>query len=301
MKKVVIAGGAGLIGRELYRKLADLGYFAAILTRSKKDMGDMNSYLWDVDKQYIDPDAFAATDYIIHLAGENIGERRWTEKRKKLILESRTQPGQLLLEKAKHYQADIKAFISASAIGYYGAVTSERIFEEEDPPAGDFLGKTCREWEQSAEGFSISGIRTVIVRTGVVLTRKGGVLNAMMPAARLGLAVAIGKGNQYIPWIHIEDLCNIYLKAIEDNHMKGTFNAVAPEHITNKNFGKEIAWACSRHEIPIRLPAQVFKILYGEMASMLLYGSRVSSSKIIDSGYTFKFPRIEEALSDICT
>jgi len=299
MGRILITGGSGLIGKHLCQMLTTKGYDTAILSRSQELVPSVKTYVWDTDKRYIDPEALTGTDYIIHLAGANIGEARWTKKRKKIIIESRTDSGLFLHEMISRNNIGIRAFISASAIGYYGAVTSERIYDENDPPSNDFLGKTCLLWEQASGKFSDSGIRTVIIRTGVVLTSKGGALASLVPPARYGLAVTLGKGNQYIPWIHIDDLCNIYLKAIEDNNMIGVYNAVAPEHTTNMELGKTLVLAVSGHAISFRIPAAAFKIRYGEMADMLLYGSRVSSAKIIYAGYRFHYPEISKALADL--
>lgn len=299
MSTVLISGGTGLIGRHLCEKLKNKGYSVSILSRVGKQGSGIRTYAWDIDKREIDEQAIESADYIIHLAGENIGEKRWTNKRKQLIIDSRIKSSQLLFEATKNSNKKIKAFISASAIGYYGAITSDKIFSEADPFATDFLGKTCRQWEKSADRFEELGIRTVKIRTGVVLTKHGGALAKMITPFKLGIVSAIGNGLQYLPWIHIEDLCNIYIKAIEDPKMSGAYNAVSPDHKTNRDFTKTLARILKKQLWFPNIPAIVMKIIFGEMSAMLLKGSRVSSEKVIIAGYKFNFPNLERALVNL--
>jgi uncharacterized protein (TIGR01777 family) len=234
-----------------------------------------------------------------HLAGENIGDKRWTAKRKQQIIDSRVKTCDLLFEKCKEQNKDLRAFISASAVGYYGLCTSNHILMETDPPANDFLGDTCHKWEQSANRFKEAGIRTVTIRTAVVLTRHGGALSKMLHLAKMGLGSAIGDGKQDLPWIHIDDLCAIYIKAIENDQMNGSYNAVAPDHKTNKEFNKIIAQVLNKPFWLPNVPAFIMKCIYGDLSDMLLKGSRVSSEKIIKTGFEFRFPELKKALADL--
>ncbi len=297
--KVLITGGTGLIGQELSKKLLQKGYEVAVLSRNKKKDADIKAYEWDPANNKIEKEAIETADYIIHLAGANLSDKRWTEKRKQVIVDSRVKTAELLFNKVTESKNSIKAFISASAINYYGTVTSDRIYSENDPPANDFLGETCRKWEQSANRFSEAGIRTIIVRTGVVLSDKGGALAKMKTPVKLGVGSPIGSGRQYMPWIHLEDICNIYIKAIEDGNMHGAYNAVAPENPSNKEFMIMLARAYRRPFWAPAVPAPVMKLLFGEMSSVLLEGSRVSPEKIITAGYEFRFPELENALADL--
>lgn len=299
MEKVLISGGTGIIGSHLCKKLKDKGYSVAILSRKTIGETNISAYYWDIDKQEIDKEAVETADFIVHLAGANIGEKRWTKERKQLIIDSRIKSTELIFNKLKETNSRPKAFISASAIGYYGTVTSEKIFKENDLPSDDFLGETCKLWEQSTDKFEEFGIRTVKIRTGVVLIKQGGVLERMVKPVKLGLGAALGDGKQYIPWIHIEDLCSIYLKAIEDNKMKGAYNAVAPEYRTNADFMRAIARIMKRPLWLPNVPAVILRILYGEMADIILKGSRVSSDKLIAAEYNFQFPNLESALIDL--
>jgi len=299
METVLISGGTGLVGRHLTKTLLERGYGVALLSRKLNHTGSVKAYFWDPEKSQIDSAAILAADYIIHLAGAGIGDRRWTEKRKQIILDSRINSAELLFNSLTCNNHKIKAYISASAVGYYGAVTSDRIFSENDLPAEDFTGFICRNWEMEADRFEKTGIRTVVIRTGIVLSNHGGALQKIALPVRLGIGSALGSGEQYIPWIHIEDLCNIYIKAIEETGFKGPYNAVAPDNQTNRSLTRSLAAVMKKPFWFPDIPAFALKILFGKMSEILLQGSRVSSEKIREAGYVFKFPSLEGALNDL--
>lgn len=299
MEKVLITGGTGLIGSHLSKKLQENGYEVAILSRTKKIGSAIPTYMWDYNTSKIDKEAIDSVDFIIHLAGANISEKRWTTKRKQQILDSRVKSGELILNNIIEQKKEIKAFITASAIGYYGSITSDKIFVEEDNHFNDFIGNTCRLWEQSADKFQSIGIRTVKLRTGIVLTKKGGALAKMITPINYGIVALLGKGKQYLPWIHIDDLCDIYVKAIDNSKMKGAYNAVAPEHLSYKEFSKQLAIVFQKPSLNINIPSFIIKIIFGKMSEILLNGSRVSSNKLVKAGYNFKFPSIQNALTDL--
>jgi len=299
MAKVLITGGTGLIGMHLGRKLQELGYEIAILSRTKSNVNKIQTYFWDYNKNEIDKEAINTSDYIIHLAGENLGERRWTSERKQLILDSRIKSAKLIFNSLDNGNNRLTAFITASAIGYYGAITYDKIISETEPPADDFLGQTCRKWEQVADSFSEIGIRTVKIRSGIVLSKQGGVLPKIIIPIKLGIGSAIGDGTQYFPWIHIDDLCSIYIKAIEDTQMNGAFNAVAPDHNTNKQFIEMIAHNLNKPFWFPKIPGIAIKMILGKMSEMILTGSRISSDKIKSFGFVFKYPNLESALEQL--
>jgi uncharacterized protein (TIGR01777 family) len=299
MKKVLITGGSGVIGRHLCEMLKEKGYQVSLLSRDRKKVDGIQSYYWNAEKNEIDVDALKTADYIIHLAGANIGEKRWTKRRKKLIVDSRVKSGELIFDAIKYTNYKPKAFITASAVGYYGTKTTENVYIESDPPATDFLGTICNYSEKVASQFENIGIRTVKIRTGVVLTKHGSALSKMLYPIKLGIGSAIGNGKQYMPWIHITDLCNMYIKAIEDVNMNGAYNAVAPMHITNNEFTRTIAHVIKKPYWFPKIPAFIMKIIFGKMSAILLYGSRVSCDKIIKSGYVFKYPDLKSALTDL--
>jgi len=299
MANVLISGGNGIIGESLTKGLQERGFEVAILSRERSKNQQFPTYIWDIKKTEIDKEAIAVADYIVHLSGANIGAKRWTKKRKQQIIESRIKSGQLIFDETRKQNKNLKAFISASASGYYGAITSDKILSETDPPGDDFLGQTCREWERVADKFVDLGIRTVKIRTGVVLTKRGGALSKMIIPIRKGFGSALGNGKQYLPWIHIDDLCNIYIRAIEDSQMLGAYNAVAPEHLTNKAFTQSLADILNKSLWFPNIPTFVMKILFGKMSDILLQGSRISAERIQATGYKFLFPSLKSALKQL--
>ena len=194
METVLITGGTGLISSHLSKKLMENGFNVALLSRKRNSHGTIPVYTWDPDKNIIDPEAISGADYIIHLAGEGIGDKRWTGRRSELIIDSRVKSGELIFNKVQESGKNLKAFISASGIGYYGTITSEKIFNETDLPSNDFLGEVCRKWEEMADRFKESGIRTVKLRTGVVLADKGGALDRMKTVVKMGIGSPFGSG-----------------------------------------------------------------------------------------------------------
>jgi uncharacterized protein len=297
-KSVLITGGSGLIGRYLTSLLLEKGYSVSHLSRGRGYPGRVRVHGWAPEKEVLDPVVFTGIDYVIHLAGANIGSKRWTEQRKCEIINSRVTSSRLIYKTITDNNLSIKAFISASAIGYYGSVTSERIYTENDAPDDDFLGTTCRQWEESADLFEKSGIRTVKIRTGVVIEKSDSALSKFLGAARFGIFPVLGNGKQYMPWIHIIDLCNIYLKAIEDNQMIGPYNAVAPDHTDNKRFVKTLASVMKKSYFSMPVPSLFLRLTMGEGSVIALKGSRVSSERIISAGYSFIYPDLESAIGD---
>lgn len=297
-QSVLITGGSGLIGRYLTSALLAEGYKVSHLSRQTNGFGKVRVFRWDPANEYLNHEVFEGIDHLVHLSGANIGEKRWTARRKDEIVKSRVSSVRLLHKIISENKIKIKTFISASATGYYGSVTSDKIFSEEDPPSKDFLGATCRLWEEGADLFADMGIRTVKIRAAVVLEKSDSALSKLMEPAGYGLVVRLGDGKQYFPWIHIDDLCKIYLKAIKDPDMEGAFNAVAPEHINHDNFVKTMARVMHKPVFLPKVPAWILKAVLGEMSDLVLKGSRISNRKIIDSGYTFAFPDLENALTN---
>ena len=295
MEKVLITGGSGLIGRRLSFLLKSRGYEVRILSRSNNPKNNYKTFVWNVSEQYINDSAFEGLNHIIHLAGAGIADKRWSEKRKKEIIASRVTSTNLLYNTVKRLKTPLNSFISASATGYYGAVTSETIFEEKDKPAKDFLGKVCSLWEDSIFQFNEIKIRTVALRTGIVLSKDGGALKKM----KTPIITSLGNGKQYMPWIHIDDLCELYIKAIEDEQFKGAFNAVSPEHISNLSFSKKISKIFNYPFLALGAPSLILQIVFGEMSTIILNGSRISANKIKQAGFKFKFENLEKALKNL--
>ncbi|MBB4805677.1 uncharacterized protein (TIGR01777 family) [Chryseobacterium defluvii] len=298
MKEVVlITGAGGMIAKELAKKI-DKEYTVRFLTRRKKQD---NEYEWDISQGTIDESAFEGVAHIIHLAGANISEKRWTNERKKELISSRTDSARLLLNTVKKKGIKLKSFISASGVNAYGTLTTEKIYIEEDPFGNDFLSEVVAVWEQSADQFleENGAERIVKIRTAVVLSEKDGALKKMVPTINSYIGSPLGSGKQYMPWIHVKDICSIYEFALKDSHIKGAYNAVSPQHITNKELTKSIAEVLKKPLWMPNVPAFVLKLIFGELATALLEGSRISSRKIQDAGFRFEFPDLKGALEDL--
>ena len=303
MQTVVITGGTGLIGTALTNALVQKGYEVIILSRSKRSSLQKNiSYnVWNPEKQTIDDEAIRKADYIIHLAGANVAEKRWTEKRKKEIIDSRVKSSALLIKAFNEIPNKVKALISASAIGYYGfdTISSSKPFVETDPPFNDFLGKTVQQWEASIEPAKQLGKKLVIVRTGIVLSNEGGAYKEFKKPLKFGIAAALGNGKQMVSWIHIDDLVRLYIAAIENENWKGIYNAVAPNPVSNQELIKEIAKQTKKFYITVKFPSPVLKLMLGEMSVEILKSATVSSEKISREGFVFWYPAIKPAVEDL--
>jgi uncharacterized protein len=298
MKIVLITGASGLIGEGVTKLLIDKNYEVRHLGRVKRNIENVKSFVWDIEKREIEKGALTGCNYIIHLAGEGIADGKWTKERKKKITDSRVISAKLLFDKVKEEASPLIAFISASGINYYGAVTSEKIFFEDDPPAKTFIGECCRLWEKEADLFtSIS--RVVKYRTAVVLSKKGGALKKIAAPINLGLGSTLGSGLQYVPWIHIEDICKLYLFALENTELSGVYNAVADEANTNKSLTKVIAKVLHRPLFLPNIPSFLLKIIFGEMSCLVLEGSRASNRKIKDAGFVFKYNKLDDAVENL--
>ncbi len=293
MATILITGGTGLVGQLLQRKLVNKGYSVRILTRNPKKE---NEFYWNIKRYEIDDKVFDNLDYIVHLAGAGIADKRWTGARKDEILESRTKSTQLLYDTIKQKKVSLRGFISASAIGYYGAITSEKIYTEKDAPASDFLGSVCQAWEEASLTFNQLHIPTTILRIGIVLAHNGGALSKMNTPL---VITPIANGKQYIPWIHIDDLTNLCIKGIEDTSFKGTYNAVAPDTQTNFSFSKALAKQTKKVFIPFGIPKFLVKFLFGEMSIILTTGSRMSSKKTEKTGFEFSYNTLDKALKNL--
>lgn len=296
-KNVLLTGGTGFIGKHLTDVLIDNGYTVSILSRSARENTSLITYYkWNLKTNYINEDAILQADYIIHLAGEGIVEKRWSKNRKKVILESRTKPIDLICSILEKHNKTLDAFVSASAVGIYSAVTSHKICTENTPPANDFLGTTCQEWEQAVDKIGALGIRTVKVRTGIVFGKDEGFLKKVVPSFKSGFGAVLGTGKQYIPWIHVEDLANIYLKAIKDAELHGPYNACITDNTTNSRLSRTLANLFGYSIWLPKIPPFLLRIALGEMSKAVLEGQRVSSEKIQKSGFEFQFTDLEKAL-----
>jgi uncharacterized protein len=305
MQSVLITGGTGMIGSELGRALLQRGYRIIILTREKEQQPakENTRYAkWDIERQTINADAIRDADHIIHLAGAGVADKRWTAKRKQEIADSRVKSGELLVKAMQQYPNKIKTVVSASAIGWYGpddVVPNLHPFTEYAPAHVDFLGQTCRQWEAALEPITVMGKRLVKVRTGIVLSRRGGALAAFKKPLKFGFATILGNGKQVMSWIHIDDLVEMYIMALTNEQMKGPYNAVTPNPVTNKELVKTLAKSRNRFYIPIYVPSFVLKLVLGEMSIEVLKSATVSSDKVQKAGYVFRYPAIDLALRSL--
>ncbi|SMG12402.1 TIGR01777 family oxidoreductase [Sphingobacterium psychroaquaticum] len=297
-KTILLVGGTGFIGKHLITHLTVLGYSLHVLSRSERSSDNqlVRYYTWNMETGYIDAQAFDGVSTIINMTGANIGEKRWTAKRKSEIIESRVQSLNVLYQYIEKYKLPIDTLISSSAVGFYGAITREDIFTEESPSGTDFLATTCRQWENAAERFADLGVKTIILRKGVVIGPDGGMYHKLAPLAKLGINTTLGSGKQYLPWIDVRDLVQIYSFLLVQNPPSGAFNATASTHITLNDFSKALLRAVGKRSILPHAPAFLIKLLLGEMSIMLLEGSRVSNEKIKSVGFQFSYDTLEKSL-----
>ena len=297
--KILITGGSGLVGSSLTKVLLGMNYDVAILTRDPSSDLNVKQYFWDPSKLLIDEDALIGVDCIVHLAGTNISDSRWTKKQKQKIYSSRVESAEFLYQKIKELDIPLKSFVSSSAVGWYGTITSDQIYTEQDHNADDYLGQLCFQWEAKADQFINLGCKVSKVRTGIVLSSEGGALPKMMWPIAFSLGAALGSGKQFVPWIHIDDLCAIYTNIINEHIPSGVYNGVAPEDITNNDFTCIIAEVLNKPLWLPNIPAWLLKTIFGKMASILLNGTRISSKKLIQSGFQFKHFSIRSAINNL--
>lgn len=298
MSNILIAGGSGLIGQRLSKLLAERGHAVAHLSRSKPGNSPYPVFQWDPAQGEIEAEAIRQADYVINLAGAGIADKPWTAARKELIIRSRTDSARLLQESFTRFDHQPKAYISASAIGYYGNRGDEWLDETAAPGSG-FLAESSVAWEKSIAKVAQSGIRTAALRIGIVLSTQGGAMEKMLLPFNFGLGTYFGDGSQWYSWIHIDDLCQMFVKVLEDDAMQGFYNGVAPEPVTNKELVAQMKTALGKPGLILPAPAIALRLAMGEMADVILSSARVSSRKIETAGFAFRFPRLLPALKDL--
>ena len=301
MKTILITGGTGLIGRYLIKSLSKDSNTIYVLTRSESRFeNNVNFINWDPDSQRLDLSNIPAVDYIINLAGASIDGSRWTNSYKRKIIESRLNSTSLLFKEIKKLKQKPSLYIGASATGFYKKNTKVAQVEK-DHKGSDFLSDVVTKWEKESNNFMKYGIRTVLLRIGLVLSKDGGVLKKLYPIFKLFLGVPIGSGRQTISWIHIKDLVDFIHKSIGNYKISGVYNLTAPEVITNYKFTEELALVWKRPVFPkiFKAPSLIVKLLFGEQSSLVLNGLNVSSNKIESTSFKFSFTNIKSALKDI--
>ncbi len=304
MPTVLITGGTGLIGRSLARALTQQGYRVIILSRSiagKQAEKNISYALWDIKKQYIDVEALQQADHIVHLAGIGVMDKKWTEAYKKEIMDSRIESSKLIIDALKNNINSVKAIVSTSAIGWYGPDADPvKEFVETDAAADNFLGETCKLWEESIEPANVLGKRLVKLRIGIVLSTDGGAFREFKKPVQFGVAAILGSGKQIVSWIHIDDLCRLFIYAIENENINGCYNAVAPQPVNNKTLLLGLAKAMKgKFYIPVHVPAFIIKLMLGQRSIEVLKSATVGCKKIMDAGFRFEYDTIETALNHL--
>ena len=294
--KILITGGTGLVGTKLTQALKASGNEVSILTTSAVRAQQPDAFYWNLKDQYIDFQAFENVDYIIHLAGAGIADKPWSESRKKLIYDSRIGNTNLLFERSKGYP--IKGIVAASAVGFYGMNTDDRQLSEADGRGNDFLSDIVVDWERAIMQFEERDTRTVALRIGIVLSTDGGALKKMVLPFKLGIGSPIGSGQQWMSWIHEDDLVEMILFAL-DNQISGIYNAIAPEPVRNSDFSRTLAMVMGKPYWAPKVPAFILRMLYGELANVVLGGNKVSSKKIQTAGFSFLYKNLKDALTQL--
>lgn len=297
-KHILITGGTGLVGRLITDELLKRGCSVSHLSRRPGSNPNVKTWLWDVYKGQIDENCLDGVSNILHLAGENIAARRWTDKRKKEIIDSRTRSIELIYQLIRNKPNGVNTIISASATGYYSD-RGDELLTEESPPNNDFMAECCIKWENAVDEGKKLGLRIVKFRTGVVLNKNEGALREMSKPIKLGFGAPLGSGKQWIPWIHWKDAVDMYLYAIEKINLSGVYNMVAPNPVTNKQFTRALAKQLHRPMWPVRVPSFVLKLLMGEMSTIVLGSTRASAKKIENDGFVFKYPELAGALKEV--
>jgi uncharacterized protein (TIGR01777 family) len=303
MDKVIITGGSGLIGTALSAFLVSRGFEVIILSRNPELHGKLSRGIyyaaWNIKDQSVNEDAFQKAKYIIHLAGAGVADKPWTGKRKKEIIESRTESSALLIKALNNISNEVLSVVSASAIGWYKQNTAVAGVETDSPDTG-FLGETCKAWENSIQPVTELGKRLVILRTGIVLSNAGGALPEFVKPVKYGIAGILGNGKQIISWIHIDDICRIYLEAMTNTSWSGIYNAVAPNPVNNRTFTLELAKKIKGNFfIPIPVPDFILRLKLGDRSEEVLKSSNISSNKLKQQGFQFIYPTIDAAFKDL--
>ena len=296
-KSILLTGGTGLIGLSLTKQLRAKGYTVSHLSRSPGKDEKVKTFLWDIDKGLIDENCIDGVDIVIHLAGAGIADKHWTAERKHELVDSRAKSIGLiykLLRKKKH---QVKSVISASAIGYYSD-RGDELLTEESVPNTDFMAQCCIDWEAAVNEGKELGLRVVKYRTGVVLDTGGALAKMAMPI-KLFVGSPLGSGKQWIPWIHWQDVVDMYLFAIENEELEGIYNMVAPHPVTNKQLTQAVAKQLHKPLWAPNVPAFLLKLIMGEMSTIVLGSTKVSAQKITDAGFKFKYSEIAAALKQI--
>jgi len=304
--KIILTGATGLIGKELGKKLVEEGHSLVVFSRNPDRAQDQIPYpaeihQWDGLEGQLPEHYFSGADALIHLAGEPVGDHRWTDTQKKKILESRTIGTRTLVSAIKKFKNakdfQLKSFISASGVGFYGD-QGDTLLTEDHAPGSDFLAEVCVAWENESVSLREIGLRVVFVRTGIVLSRMGGALKKMIPLFSKGIGGPLADGQQWMSWIHLEDMVQAYVHIIKTMEVQGPINVVAPHPVTNQEFSKILAQSLGS-QLFLPVPRLALKLSLGEMAVLVLGSQKVSSAKLENTGFQFKYTHLDKALNEV--
>lgn len=298
MKTVLITGGTGLIGQRLSHKLKEKGHQVRHLSRRANPNASFPAYQWDLSKNYIDPKALEGVHSIVHLAGAGVVDKRWSDARKIEIEASRVNGIKLLYQYLSQNEHEVESFVGASAIGFYGD-TGDQMNTTETTAGKGFLAEICVRWEKASLSMEQLDLRTSLVRVGIVLSTQGGALEKMLPSYKVRVGAYFGDGAQYYSWIHIDDLCKIFMEAVENETMEGIYNGVAPEAVSNKHLAKTIAKAMDKKALVMPVPTFALRLAMGEMAAAILDSTRVQPNRLLEAKFEFDHTDLEQALRDL--
>ncbi|MCE5271320.1 TIGR01777 family oxidoreductase [bacterium] len=294
--EIVVSGGSGLIGSALVPYLRAAGHRVRSLVRREPDSGD--EFRWQPESGRLDPAALEGAQAVVHLAGESIAGGRWNERRKRGILESRVRGTELIARNLARLDNPPRVLVCASAVGFYGD-RGEEVLDEDSPGGTGFLAGVCAAWEAACAPAAEAGVRVVFLRLGMVLSQSGGALRAMLPAFRLGLGGPLGRGEQYFGWIAIDDLLRVIRHVVAHNELSGPLIAAAPEATTSAQFSRALAGVLQRPAF-LAAPAPLLRAALGEMGSALLLSSqRVCPSRLLQSGFRYRYPDLGRALGHL--
>jgi uncharacterized protein len=299
MKNILIAGGTGLIGQHLAQLLTQKGYNVSLLSRKKDATSPYPIFEWNVERGTIDPAAIAQADAVINLAGAGVADARWTEARKKLITESRVRSNELLKKAFIKHSQSIH-YISAAAIGFYGNRGTEILTENSNAGSTGFLPESCVAWENSIAAIAaLPNVRVAAVRIGIVLATQGGALAKMLPSYKVRVGAYFGDGTQLYSWVHLQDICNIFIHLLENQSLTGIYNGTAPKPVSNYTLAKSIGKAMNKRVLLMPVPDFALNLVLGEMSAVVLDGANISAKKIENTDFRFEFEEIDEALRDL--
>lgn len=299
MSKILISGGSGLIGKALSKLLVQNNHQVVWLSREAGNWEGIQKYKWDWKTNQIDENALQGVDIVINLTGAGIVEKAWTKKYKQEILDSRVQSTNLLIQSIQKNNLHLKSFIGASAVGFYGADISKEVFHENSGVGDDFLANTCKKWENAYTPAKSFADQFVILRIGVVLDRNGGAYPKMAMPFKYGIGAVLGTGKQLLPWIHLEDLCRMFLFFVDHPTISGTYNAVSSEIASNRYFSELMAKSFKKPILLPNVPIFILKLLLGERHVTITKGLIISNQKILNAGFKFIHTELKAVLNEL--